>query len=443
MKANLVILQFTRNPAYFECNHRLSTHLIVYDVSKLKYLSRVRLCENSSNDKNSQQEKSEMENRFFKQATIFFKPSLFFKRVNSACIVFFLCLVFITPNTVDAAKSVVQKADFSGKIIEWVIPFHLGGGSTKWATFYAPLLAEELPGKPKIVIKNVPGASSTLGANQFASQAKPDGLTILGTSGSTQFPYMLGDSRVKYDYKDWQVVLATPTGGVVYVHSDSRIKKASDLVKNPKPFLFGSLGVTSLDLIALLGFELLGVNVDAIFGMRGRKAGWLAFQRGLTSIDFQTSSSYLAQVQPEVFSGKVVALMSWGALDKEGNIVRDPTFPDLPSFPEVYEEIHGKVPSGPAWEAWKAFFVAGFPVQKMVFLPKGTPDYIVKAYNQAFERVIAKEGFAAAAKKTLGLYPQMTGEDAKTALQQAIGVNERATKWVQNWLTEKYQITFH
>ncbi|MEM9439643.1 MAG: tricarboxylate transporter, partial [Pseudomonadota bacterium] len=92
------------------------------------------------------------------------------------------------------------QVSFEGETIEWIIPFSEGGGSDKWARFYAPLLSEALPGQPAIQVKNMPGAGSTKGANFFASRAKPDGMTILGTSGSTQFPYLLGDPRVKFDY---------------------------------------------------------------------------------------------------------------------------------------------------------------------------------------------------------------------------------------------------
>ena len=101
--------------------------------------------------------------------------------------------------------------NLAGKTVEFVIPFSTGGGSDKWARFYAPLLSEALPGKPTVVVKNMPGAGSTKGANWFHSRAKGDGLTIFGSSGSTQFPYILGDRRVKYDYRDWQVVLGTAT----------------------------------------------------------------------------------------------------------------------------------------------------------------------------------------------------------------------------------------
>ena len=112
--------------------------------------------------------------------------------------------------------------DLSGKTVEWVIPFSETGGSAKWANFYAPLLSDALPGQPTVVVKFMPGAGSTKGANWFQEQSYADseGTVIFGSSGSTQFPYLLGDPRVRYDYKDWNVVLASGTGGVAYLPPD-------------------------------------------------------------------------------------------------------------------------------------------------------------------------------------------------------------------------------
>lgn len=39
----------------------------------------------------------------------------------------------------------LHAADFTGKRIEWTIPFSESGGSAKWANFFAPLLSEALP----------------------------------------------------------------------------------------------------------------------------------------------------------------------------------------------------------------------------------------------------------------------------------------------------------
>ncbi|WP_206201889.1 tripartite tricarboxylate transporter substrate-binding protein [Terasakiella sp. SH-1] len=336
-----------------------------------------------------------------------------------------------------------EAADFSGKRIEWIIPFKEGGGSDRWARFYAPLLSEALPGKPVVVVKNVPGGGSTKGANQFAMRAKTDGTQILGTSGSTQFPYLLGDKRVQYDYKDWNVVLASATGGVFYVNPKLGVTSAKDIGKlRSQDLKYGSQRATSLDLIPILSMKMLDIDVKVVFGMKGRGAGRLAFERGEVNTDYQTSSAYLKKSMPLVKEGKAVPLMAWGALDENGHVVRDPNFPNLPSFPEVYEMVHGEKPSGEEWDAWKAFFTAGFPGQKMVFLPKGASQDVIDTYTEAFRKIVTAPDFAQKAQKTLGTYPQSTGKDAQAVKDIATTVPAKAQNFVRGWLTDAYQVKF-
>lgn len=342
-----------------------------------------------------------------------------------------------------AAAPTATAADFAGKTIEWVIPFAVGGGSDVWARFFAPSLGEQLPGKPTVVVKNVPGGGSITGTNQFQARARPDGLTILGTSGSTQFPYLLDDPRVKYQYKDWTTVLASPTGGVVYVNPDLGVKGAADIgALKGKEMKYGSQGATSLDLVPLLAFELLQLNVKPVFGMKGRGEGRLAFERGEAVIDYQTSSAYLRNVAPLVKSGKAIPLFSWGVLDDKGAFVRDPTFPDLPHFIEAYEMAYGRKPAGIAFEAFKAFNTAGFAVQKGVFLPKGTPADIVAAYVKAFDAVVTAPGFQERAGEEIGIYRQATGAAAQKMLDVALAIDGEAKGWVKKWLTEKHGVKF-
>ncbi len=342
---------------------------------------------------------------------------------------------------VTATTPASAEMDLSGKTVQWVIPFSESGGSAKWANFYAPLLSEALPGQPTVVVKFMPGAGSTKGANWFQKQAKPDGMTIFGSSGSTQFPYLLGDPRVRYEYKDWNVVLASGTGGVAYLPPDLAKKFQADpnSIKDVD-FIYCSQGATRLDLVPLLAWEMLGLKVEPVFGIKGRGDGRLMFERGEANIDYQTSSSYLKGVVPLVKEGKAVPMMTWGALDAGGSIVRDPTFPDIPTFKEVYTQMKGAAPSGPTWEAWKAFFVAGFPAQKMVFLPKGATQEMINTYSAAFKKVHMRPDFAEISAKRLGKYPQMTGSDATAALQQAISVNDEAKAYVIGWLKDRYGV---
>ena len=76
-----------------------------------------------------------------------------------------------------------QGVDFSGEIVELIIPFKEGGGSDTWGRFNAPYLSRYLPGQPTVVVRNVPGGNSIAGANRFAARARPDGLQVLGGHG--------------------------------------------------------------------------------------------------------------------------------------------------------------------------------------------------------------------------------------------------------------------
>ncbi len=333
--------------------------------------------------------------------------------------------------------------NLTGKTVEWIIPFSETGGSAKWANFYAPLLSEALPGQPTVVVKFMPGAGSTKGANWFQEQSYEDGTTIFGSSGSTQFPFLLGDPRVKYDYADWNVVLASGTGGVAYLPPDMAAKMdgldATGL--QGEDFIYGNQGATRLDLVPTLAWEMLGLNVESVMGIKGRGDGRLMFERGEANIDYQTSSPYLKGVTPLAEAGTAVPMMSWGALDADGNIVRDPTFPDMPTFKEACEATPACETSGEKWDAWKAFFIAGFPAQKMVFLPNGASNDAIVTYTKAFEEVKARADFAEISAGRLGVYPQMTGDAAKGALTSGTQVPASAKAFVVGWLEERYGVT--
>ena len=333
-------------------------------------------------------------------------------------------------------------ADMAGKTVTFTIPFSEKGGSAKWALFFAPLLSEALPGNPTVVVKYMPGAGSTKGANWFQQQKNGDGTLIFGSSGSTQFPYLLGDPRVKYEYKDWKPVMATGTGGVMYL-PPALAAKYDGSANNLKgtDFIFGSQGATRLDLVPILALKLLGLKVSPVFGIKSRGDGRLMFERGEANVDYQTSAAYLKSVAPLVKDGKAVPMMSWGSLDANGNIVRDPTFPDMPTFKEVCEKTNGCETKGEGWEAWKAFFTAGFPVQKITFLPAGTPQSVIDTFVTAFGKVKARGDFAKISAKHLGKYPMFVGKDAAAALDRATSVPDSAKAFVVNWLKKDYGVT--
>ncbi len=339
------------------------------------------------------------------------------------------------------AAPAAAQTDLAGKTVEWVIPFSETGGSAKWANFFAPLLSKELPGNPTVVVKYRPGAGSTKGANWFQRQKHKDGTLVFGSSGSTQFPYLLDDPRVRYEYNDWNPVMATGTGGVAYLPADLSKRYRNDPTSlNSVDFIYGSQGATRLDLVPLLAWEMLGLKVEPVFGVKGRGSGRLMFERGEANIDYQTSAAFLSNVTPLVEQGTAVPWFAFGAIDDNGNVVRDPTFPDMPSFKEVCEATRGCQTSGEKWEAWKAFFVAGFPVQKLAFLPAGTPQSVIDTYVAAFKAVRARPDFAKISAKRVGKYPMFVGAEAQKALKTGTTVSPAAKRFVKAWLKDRYGV---
>lgn len=295
---------------------------------------------------------------------------------------------------------------FSGQTITIIVPFGVGGGNDLWGRFLANVMGKYLPGNPTMIVRNVPGAGSVTGANLFAATAKPDGLTLLVSSGSTQFPFLLGEKNVRYDYAKFKFVLAGPTGGVAYITSKLGVDLKSLGKLKGRTIHYPSQGVTSLDLVPLLGFRLLGMDVKHVTGFPGRGEGRLGFERGAT--------------------------------DKAGNIIRDPNFPELPSIEEAYEIVHGKKPSGIEWESFRAFLISGFPSQKLLLLPEGTPDAIIQTYRKAAREMQNDPEFLKQRDTVLGGYDQLTDEAGEVLYRQATTISPEARDWVKNLLAKEY-----
>jgi tripartite-type tricarboxylate transporter receptor subunit TctC len=185
---------------------------------------------------------------------------------------------------------------------------------------------------------------------------------------------------------------------------------------------------------------MLKLTPKTTFGFEGRGPARLALERGEVNIDYQTTSAYLTQVQPLVDEGKAVPLMSFGVI-KDGEIVRDPNLPDLPTVEEVYKKLNGEEPSGTAYEAYRAFLVPGFVYQKGLWANEGTPDSIVQAFWDAVEPISNDEDFKASSEEVLGGYPLYSGEQAKDDLLEAFQIKPEVRQYTLDMLKTKYDTT--
>ncbi|WP_142846460.1 tricarboxylate transporter [Telmatospirillum sp. J64-1] len=347
-----------------------------------------------------------------------------------------LLLLAFTPGAVHAASA---EDDWK---VEWVVPFQPGGGTDIWARYLAARLQDELRDTASIHIRNIPGGGSTKGANYFHGRAQSDGSMLFSATASTQIAHLLGDRRVQYDYSDWQVLAASGSGGVVYVSSETGILGPEEIAKlKGRSLKFGSIGAATLDMVPLLAFEMLGLDVKVVFGMSSRGAARLGLERGEFEIDYQTSSAYLTEVLPLIKAGKAVPLMSWGVLDKTGKVVRDPSFPELPTFVEVYEQVHGQPPSGAMWEAWSAAFKIGYSAHKMLFMPKGTSEEVAEIYKAALSRIAMDEAFQEKSRDATGAYSLVVGKEAEALLKLGTTMDRPIREWFLSWLKKRFEVT--
>ncbi|WP_099156985.1 Bug family tripartite tricarboxylate transporter substrate binding protein [Virgibacillus ndiopensis] len=330
---------------------------------------------------------------------------------------------------------------YEEKSIELVVPFGTGGGTDTFARFVAPFLNESVEGNPSIQTVNVPGGGSINGANEFVFSREHNGQFALVTSASTHVPYFLGDPAVKYDLKEMKPVLGLPTGGVVYVNPETGIESPKD-IQNPKQDLvYAGISATGLDLVTLLAFEVLEMDVEAVLGYDGRGPSRVAFESGESNIDYQTSTAFLTNVQPLVEEGKANPLFAFGQLDENGEVIRDPAFPDLPSLKEFYVEAYGEEPSGEAWEAYKAFLGSSFTVQKVIWLHSDAPKEAVTALTDGAEKIIDSSEFMEKGEEVLGGYTPYVGDQLNKVVSNMLDTDEEVLNWVKDYLEKEYEIT--
>ena len=127
-----------------------------------------------------------------------------------------------------------QEPNFDGKTVRIVVGFSAGGGFDAYARAIARHLGKHIPGKPTIIVENMPGAGSLIAANFTYNQAKPDGLTIGHFIGGVVVGQVLGNPGAQFDSQRFEwigapsrleaVCALTKTTGVIDIKSWMAVK---------------------------------------------------------------------------------------------------------------------------------------------------------------------------------------------------------------------------
>ncbi len=179
---------------------------------------------------------------------------------------FFLisCFVF---SLVMVSKESPAVPYYEGKRITIVVGVGPGGGYDRTARMLQKHLPRYIPGKPVIVVENMPGAASILAANQVYNKAKPDGLTLAAPQRGMPLAQLLHVDGVKFDVKKFAWVGSTSVESTVLcMRTDLPYKTFADLQKAKTQLMIGGtgLGESSTHFCTLLK-EFLGINLKMIF----------------------------------------------------------------------------------------------------------------------------------------------------------------------------------
>jgi tripartite-type tricarboxylate transporter receptor subunit TctC len=82
---------------------------------------------------------------------------------------------------------------YRGKSIDLIVGGASGGGADIYGRIVARHLGRNIPGIPKIIVKNMPGAGSAKAGYHVSKVAPPDGLTLAAIFSSAVIGPLLND----------------------------------------------------------------------------------------------------------------------------------------------------------------------------------------------------------------------------------------------------------
>jgi tripartite-type tricarboxylate transporter receptor subunit TctC len=266
-----------------------------------------------------------------------------------------------------SAKAQSPIAPLPNGNITFVVPFAPGGPTDVVARQLGMELAKSL-GRP-VIIDNKPGAGSRLGV-QFVARAKPDGLTLLVTSGSTLTSQPAFVRGLPYDpLRDFEPISQLVEAPLLLSASTGLQKKNMaeliDYAKNAKESLM--VGTPGLGSAIHLSLELLktesGLNLTHV-PYKGSAPAVTALLSGEIQLYFDAITTPLAYARAEKIKPIAVTTAN-----------RFPLLPDVPTMAE-----------------------AGFPTLTTsawfaILAPKGTPKSAVAAIDQAVAAALRTPNF--------------------------------------------------
>jgi tripartite-type tricarboxylate transporter receptor subunit TctC len=341
----------------------------------------------------------------------------------------FGAIVTVCIGTKPASAADPEPESSDPKTLTMIIGYTAGGGVDAAGRLFAQFLPKYLPGKPPVIVRNMPGADGRVALNYFVRNAKPDGLMITTGSGTQLDPLAFRSAHAQYDPTKFNFIGGISRGGTFQVISKSGEERLKD--KSAAPVPVGAVdGTRSGEQMISWGMEFLDWNAKWVVGYRGANETSIALERGEVDL-VTTANSFLIRRLTD--TGKFKVLSQSGVV-VDGKIRRRTDFPDTPVMAEL---ITSKLADPVARDAFR-YLEAMCLVDPWVSLPPNTPPDIVAIYREAFQKMLADPEFLEKGKRISEDIGPMTHADVELLVKTA---SERMTPaaegFIRNLLTKQ------
>jgi len=303
------------------------------------------------------------------------------------------------------AVPAASEAFYKGKTLRIIVGTEAGGTADILVRTFSVYLKRHLPDNPTIVVQNVTGAGGNLAFNFVAEKVDPDGLTII-YSPYHPLAQALGDRSLRVRYQDFEFLGGNADIRINYMRTDAvsgGARKPSDVMK-ANNIVVGAFNHTDFSgALAHLSLDVLGVPHKLVLGYRGGADVFLAMQRNEVQFHNTSIGTFRTRSAAFVRSGEAIGIAYLVAVAPDGAFTRSDDIGEMPAFPDLYREVHGKMPSGPAWEALNWLTQQCGELLYAGFAPRGAPPAAIAELRRAFAAAATDPVFVSEAAARNGI----------------------------------------
>jgi tripartite-type tricarboxylate transporter receptor subunit TctC len=303
-------------------------------------------------------------------------------RRNAASVAACVALAGVTATGARAQQSV--ESFYKGKTIDMVIGYSPGGTYDLYARLVSRFLGDFIPGKPKIVPRNMPGGGSRTAVMYVYNVAPKDGTVLATADQSLAVEQAMGDKQLRVDVNKF-IYIGNPNAdnNTTVTWHTSGVKTIEDAKKKETPM--GATGGSTSSQYPKAMNALLGTKFKIITGYPGGNDINLAMEKGEVAGRGSNAWAAWKATRPDWLRDKKINILVQIGLEKADDL------PDVPLLMDLAKNDQDR--------AVLKLLSASTTIGRPVFTTPGVPEDRVKALRAAFDEMVKSKEFLDEAKK--------------------------------------------